>query len=413
MRWLYFDSSNRREAAAHAAVVRKIDRWWSAFAAKTGDLDDLFASRSQWDLPDWMHQHLNAISPHLMWEYGPAVTGEGHRLVITPESERHLRPMVQTVLERAPNLAGWEFYAYRLPEDVEEASRMVAARTRGDLSGTLATAMIGEHNRNNLCYHSPDTKGPDDPQAFENAFVATETLLGEEALDKWVGAITVESLREPAGISKLLGRKRRAGPGLLALDRLKPTVDALVAAMQDRLPDVPLYALHSDDDSPDSGNRWAVFELKPARQDDYPHRDDLLVAVTGNVHVWRGFHEDNSFYSERFSRHGESFCYLKIDGSEGLDGDGFSDRGSIEDAVNEVLIPARAGCVIGGGTGLRYSYIDLALADVAAAIPLITKRLRAGKIPRRAWLLFFDAPLAHEWIGAYGDTPAPPAAPGE
>jgi hypothetical protein len=414
MRWLYFDSSNPGEAAAHAAVVHKIDQWWNAFAAKTEDLDDLFASRSQWDLPDWMHQHLNAISPHLMWEYGPAVTGEGHRLVITPESERHLRPMVQTVLERAPKLAGWEFYAYRLPEDVEEASRMVEARTRGDLSGTLATAMIGEHHRINLCYHSPDTSGPDDQQAFENAFVATETLLGEEALDKWVGAITVESLRKPAGIGKLLRRNRRAGPGLLALDRLKPTVDALVAAIQDQLPDVPLYTLHSDDDSADSGNRWAVFELKPAQQDDYPHRDDLLVAVTGNVHVWRAFHEDNSFYSERFSRHGESFCYLKIDGSEGLDEDGgFSDRGSIEDAGNEVLIPARAGCVIGGGTGLRYSYIDLALTDVDAAIPLITRRLRPGKIARRTWLLFFDAPLAHEWIGMYGDTPAPPAAPGE
>ena len=76
-----------------------------------------------------------------------------------------------------------------------------------------------------------------------------------------------------------------------------------------------------------------------------------------------------------------------------------------------MLIPARAGCVIGGGTGLRYSYIDLALADVDAAIPLITRRLRAGKIPRRTWLLFFDAPLAHEWIGIYGDTPVPPRQP--
>ena len=121
----------------------------------------------------------------------------------------------------------------------------------------------------------------------------------------------------------------------------------------------------------------------------------------------RGFHEDEFFYSERFSRHGESFCYLKIDGSEGLDQDGgFSDRGSIEEAIDEVLIPARAGCVIGGGTGLRYSYIDVALSDAAAAIPLIRRRLRAGKIPWRTWLVFFDAPLAHEWVGIYGGTPA-------
>lgn len=135
----------------------------------------------------------------------------------------------------------------------------------------------------------------------------------------------------------------------------------------------------------------------------------MLVAVTANVHLWRGFHEDDFFYSERFSRHGETFCYLKIDGSEGLEQDGgFADRGSIEEAIDEVLIPARAGCVIGTGAGLRYSYIDLALSDVAAAVPRIRRRLCAGKIPRRTWLLFFDAPLANEWIGIYGDTPAPP-----
>ena len=100
MRWLsYFDPGNPQEAAEHVAVVQRIDAWWKAFAAKTGDLDDLFASGLQWDLPAWMHEHLDAINPHLMWEFGPAVSGEGHRLVITPEAERHLRPMVDTILE--------------------------------------------------------------------------------------------------------------------------------------------------------------------------------------------------------------------------------------------------------------------------------------------------------------------------
>jgi hypothetical protein len=87
-----------------------------------------------------------------------------------------------------------------------------------------------------------------------------------------------------------------------------------------------------------------------------------------------------------------------------------ADRGKIEDAINAVLIPARAGRVIGGGTGSRYSYIDLALADVDVAIPLICSRLRGERVPRRSWLLFFDAPLAHEWIGMYKDTPEPPGA---
>jgi hypothetical protein len=189
---------------------------------------------------------------------------------------------------------------------------------------------------------------------------------------------------------------------------LKPTVDALIVSIQDQLPDRPLSSLPPERDSPESEPKGLVLKLKPIPAIDYPRRQDLFVAISSNESLWRAQHEDEFFYSVRYSRHGEVFCYLKIDGTEGLDEDQFPDRASIEDALNAILVPARAGCVIGGGTGLRYSYLDLALTDVNSAVPLITARLRAGKIPRHAWLLFFDAPLAHEWIGMYDHTPAPP-----
>lgn len=407
MRWLYLDASNREEATRYTAVVRRIDAWWKAFAAKSEAIGELFARRSDWDLPEWMDRHLHPISPDLMWEYGPGLKGRGHRLVITPETRRHLRPLVQTILERAPELAGWEFYPYRLAEDVEMANHTVQGRTGGDLTGTVAAAMIGEHHRINLRFSSSITTGADDQQALHNAFVATESILGEELLDKWIGRIDVEPLPEPAGISKLLGRGRRTGPSFMSLDRLKSTVESLIAAVQDQLLDAPMFTFDWGDDSAESGAEWTMFELKPVKADDYPRRQDLFVAVTVNEGLWRSCREHTSFYSERFSRHGECFCYLKIDGSAGLADCSFPDRSSMEDALNDALIPARAGCVIGGGTGLRYSYIDLALADVDVAIPIVTSCLCAGNIPRRAWLLFFDAPLQHEWIGMYADTPAP------
>jgi len=44
--------------------------------------------------------------------------------VITPEAKMHLRPMVQTLIERARKLPGWEFYSYRLAENVSVTIRM-------------------------------------------------------------------------------------------------------------------------------------------------------------------------------------------------------------------------------------------------------------------------------------------------
>jgi hypothetical protein len=227
-------------------------------------------------------------------------------------------------------------------------------------------------------------------------------------MDKWVGLIEVDRLREPAGISKLFSRGRQAVRGLIPLERLQATVNALVTSIQDQLSDEPLYVLQPEVDAGDSQAQGLLVQLEPTPAADYPRRQDLFVAVSTNEKLWRALHEDQWFYSGRYSRHGETFCYLKLDGAAGMNEEKFPDRACIEDALNEILVPAQAACVIGGATGLQYSYIDLALADVDAAVPLIQSRLRAGNINHRTWLLFFDAPLAHEWIGVYDDSPAPP-----
>src|SRR5262245_36475517 len=119
MRWRFIDPNNRSEAAERAATIARIDSWWQEFQVKSGDLAALFSRKAQWDLPEWMARHLGDVHPKLMWEFGPAVRNGGHRLVITPEGQHHLRPLVRTLLERAPSVPGWEFYEYRLAEDLE------------------------------------------------------------------------------------------------------------------------------------------------------------------------------------------------------------------------------------------------------------------------------------------------------
>ena len=82
MRHRFADPKNAREARARKPVVAAIDRFWKAFARKTKQLDDLFSGRVSWDLPAWMATHLGAVSQDLMWEYGPALRGDGHRLEV-------------------------------------------------------------------------------------------------------------------------------------------------------------------------------------------------------------------------------------------------------------------------------------------------------------------------------------------
>ena len=75
------------------------------------------------------------------------------------------------------------------------------------------------------------------------------------------------------------------------------------------------------------------------------------------------------------------FCYLKLDASDLPSSEIVEFRSKFEDALNPALLDANAGGCIGGGSGLRYAYIDLALTDIKRAAPIIRKVLAEHQAP--------------------------------
>jgi hypothetical protein len=220
--------------------------------------------------------------------------------------------------------------------------------------------------------------------------VATETLMGEYVLDTWIGGIGVAD-----------GQPSQPGQRPLPMERAQATVGALVRSIQDQLPQAKMHDLSA-------GSDWANIELSPEPADDYAGRSDLLVASTQSVELFRAAHCGMIFTSSCHSRFGEQFCYLKLDGKD-VPRERFVEfRSQFEDQLDPALTQAGVGCCIGGGSGLRYSYIDLALTDVNAAIPIIRQVLASKRAPLRSWLMFFDDELSHEWVGIYATTPEPP-----
>src|SRR5262245_7694316 len=392
MRWQFADPTNAEEAAYVKETVAAIDRWWQAFQSKTTDIDRLFKGKSSFKLPEFMQDTLQDIHPGLMWEYGRALRGPGHRLVITPESQRYLRPMVRTVLERAPKLEGWEFYPYRPAETADDTIETVKARVGVDISGALIDSAVVPGRKVDLAFAFPGHRFKEET-AMQAAFVATETLMGEQMLDTWIGQIGL--------LDEESSEERRPLP----LDRAQATVAALVRGSIDQLP-----TTKSTDISVDDG--WATVQLDPPEEaEDYQARSDLYVAATHDVELFQAMRSGQPFSSACHSKLHEMFCYLKIDAAGVESSDRVAFRYGFEDALNPLLVEAGVGGCIGGGTGLRYAYIDLALTDIKGAAPIIRKTLSQQQAPLRSWLLFHDDDYLAEWIGIYGQTPEPPTVP--
>jgi hypothetical protein len=386
MRWKFGGKGDKEYQAYRAEMSRRIDDWWKAFARDEGKIVASFKKGSDWDLPRWMAEHLHAIDERIMWEYGPGLKG-GHRLVITPESDRFLRPLVSTILERAPKIAGWEFYPYRLAEDFGEARAMLKARDLMPIDATKVRATPGKNHLVDLHFHSPDYAGPEDREALNSVFIASEVILGEEMLDTWIGRLTVT--------------KEKDGEAWVGLDRMKAVVEQEIARIRDRLPDKPAGKLPDD-------TKWTLWNLKPQKEEDYSEQEDLFVGRSMLPDMWTAAHSDCDFTSTRFTKFGELFCYVKLDGSVDLPGEKFPDKAAIEDALDRALKASGAGAVVGGGTGLRYSYVDLALTDPEKGIQQVVDVLRKGNVVKRTWILFFDDIYSAEWVGIWDDSPAPP-----
>ncbi|MCL2715644.1 MAG: hypothetical protein FWD68_13925 [Alphaproteobacteria bacterium] len=381
--------TNSVTPAQHEAIRA----WWQAFAEAEGRLDDLFSGRNRdFDVVGFMFTHLHAISPALAWEFGPPLAGRNHRLVVTPENRRDLRPLVQALLKAAPAASRFEFHPYRPAQPIEQAEHSMRGRCGWENIAAIGYAITpGQFNMFNLCFFLPFDG--DENELTGKALILTETLLGEERLDKWVGTIDI---KPKASASCDKGRP---------IADLHADFEARIAAARAGL--VPYREMVESE-----ATRWSLFEFKPRILSDYAARNDIFSSPAVDANLTRATIEGASFfYSERFSRD-ETFLYLKMDGSaDDVDSEIFPDRGAIEDAIHDALKSAHLGTTIGGGTGRRYSYVDIAVTDLNAAIPLIQSTLRAGRLTKRSWLLFQDSDLQAEWIGIYEDSPGPPAPP--
>ncbi len=381
--------------------IEEITQWWAAFKEAESDIVASFSKGSDFDLVSFMRTHLDPIHPDMMWEFGKGLT-KTHRLAIAPEGDRRLMPLAQVMVDMAPaDIAHFDIILSRPAYTWDEYSHSFdgGRETWKTADGIYFTCDVTDQNLIDVMFYT-GSKNQDD-STLTNCFLMTEALLGEQVVSDWLGSIDVTE----APPKKLLHKHNPATmpAGSHPASKLKDIISAKIARIKNGLPSQPFY------ERVNSGT-WQLMQMKPRSGDDLPKMDDLVVMTLHESGAYIPLYNgQNRFYSNRFSAHGETYAYIKIDRTDDIHAlDNVENRGKIEAVINSVIQPQGYGCVIGGGTGRQYSYIFLALTDLARSVKNMRKALRGEKMPWGCWILFHDVSREQEWIGIWKDTPAPP-----
>jgi hypothetical protein len=148
---------------------------------------------------------VHAVHPDLEWETSAGSTSR-HRLTVTAAGTPELRAVARRWLVSAPPAdAEWAYADLRLPVEGEIADQSLDVDGRRYRFGEVSVAARVNGLAVDVCVHHPHFADLDDGERNRLAFLLLDQVLGEEAVETWVGEITSSPVAalDPVPISGL------------------------------------------------------------------------------------------------------------------------------------------------------------------------------------------------------------------
>src|SRR5436190_8342295 len=161
--------------------------WWADFREEAAVRIE--AGRSH-ELEAELTRHVRAVDPRLVWELAPGAQSR-HALIVSPEGDPAVRPVALDWESSAPAPDHvWEYHSSRQPGSL---GTLELGGIRVDLTeyrGTSSWDQVRE--RANVRLWHPATANASGDVPMQAAYLFLDTLLGEEAVERWIGTIDID-----------------------------------------------------------------------------------------------------------------------------------------------------------------------------------------------------------------------------
>jgi hypothetical protein len=175
-----------REGARQAAALERFWTWWAGTGAI--EVATAIADQEPERVGPALSARLDDVHPGLAWELAPGTTGR-HALVVTCEGDPRLRAVSRRWWLAAPPADElWEFSDTRRPAPDPGNVRIGIGGVDLDLARAGVAARVRGASVDVTVYH-PGFVGMPEQQRTQAAFLMLDTVLGEAAVETWIGAI--------------------------------------------------------------------------------------------------------------------------------------------------------------------------------------------------------------------------------
>ena len=180
----------RRGGGGEASLDERLEAFWAWWASAKDDVArDIPAGRVAERAPE-ISKAVDRLHPKLAWELGKGAVSE-HMLVVTPEGNAELRPIALAWARSAPPPdATWEYHPSRQPGP---PNTLQIGGTKVDFADVRAVTSWDEAREvvSVRLWHPAFEGLPDGPR-HQIAFLFLDNLVGEDDVERWIGAIDVD-----------------------------------------------------------------------------------------------------------------------------------------------------------------------------------------------------------------------------
>ncbi len=353
-RWKFLEPGDK-EYKDKQKTLEAIDAFWSQFQKDEPKLSALKNEDYGNFWTTWSKANLKKLDKNLTYEIGTEFDErKKNYLVISCDNLVSLDPFVQTILERAPKLDDWNYYRYFSKYSHRQIENAIAQNTTLKLPSFSFQCRTMPANLVGIIITAPTFHGDNVLEDKNLAWEMLELALGEKDLYTWIG--TVETRKGPSKLSTYSSSHR-----------LQKQIAELKRLLINRLPDKPYFEIELDEKT----------------------LSNLRFSLT-----------DRPFFSERFSKNGETFCALATKDKNPFDTE--AKRDALEEDLKSLFLKAKLGCIIDASLETEKGFcIDLCVTDIDKTIAILRKYCNEHKMPPNTYLFFFDETLTNEWVGMY------------